>query len=257
MSFLQQLWLRLTPALPVSAPNVPVDINSLDRDGLNSSTVDALDHKAAPKPEVTGARAAFAATGVPKWKPFYVSQWFLNDILFIAMLTMAVVGLVLRLPAIYWIVMTPIFGLISIAEGWSHFNTRSERVGLAFRVAAIWCAMLLCIFLLYDSSVQGVLNANASSLAMMTLVALGTFAAGIQARVWQICGVGTLLFLAVPGVGWLDQSPLLLAAVALAIVVLAGLVWWVKQIQSSPESEEAPAPVANAGGEFNTSRRSA
>jgi len=48
-----------------------------------------------------------------------------------------------------------------------------------------------------------------------------------------------------------------LAAVALAIVVLAGLVWWVKQIQSSPESEEAPAPVANAGDEFDTSRWSA
>ena len=257
MSFFQHLWLRFTSPVQMSAPNMPVDYNALDRHGLAAGNGDAPNRKPAPKPEIKGDGARFVATGVPKLKPFYVSQWFLNDILFIAMLSMALVGLVLRLPAIYWIVMTPIFGLISIAEGWRHFKTRNERVGLAFRVAAIWCAMLLCIFLLYDSSVQGVLNANASSLAMMTLVALGTFAAGIQARVWQICGVGTLLFLAVPGVGWLDQSPLLLAAVALAIVVLAGLVWWVKQIQSSPESEEAPAPVANAGGEFNTSRRSA
>jgi len=256
MSFLQQLWLRLSPPLTVSAPNIPVDINSSDRLGINAGSADALDRKAAPRPEIRGARAAFAATGVPKWKPFYVSQWFLNDILFVAMLSMAVVGLVLRLPAVYWVVMTPIFGVISIAEGWKHFNTRGERVGFALRVAAIWCATLLCIFLLYDSSVQGVLNANASSLAMMTLVALGTFAAGIQARVWQICGVGTLLFLAVPGVGWLDQSPFLLAAVTFAIVVLAALVWWVKQIQSSSEAENALAPVVDAGGQFNASRGS-
>jgi hypothetical protein len=100
---------------------------------------------------------------------------------------------------------------------------------LAYRVASIWCALLLAIFLLYNSGVQGVMNANATSLAMMTLLALGTFVAGVQARVWQICAVGGLLFLAVPGVGWLDQSPLLLAAATLLIIALGGLVWWVRQ----------------------------
>jgi hypothetical protein len=114
-------------------------------------------------------------------------------------------------------------------------------VWLACSVAAIWSALLICIYLLYSSSVQGVLNANASSLAMMTLIALGTFAAGVQARVWQICGVGALLFLAVPGVGWLDQSPLLLAAVAAAIVSLGGLVWWIKQVQLTRGSATPPA----------------
>ena len=168
-------------------------------------------------------------------KPSYLSQWLLNDILFIAMLLMAVAGVILRLPVIYWIVLTPIFGIISVGEGWSHFHSRSERLGLAYRVAAIWCALLLCIYLLYSSNVQGVMNANASSLAMMTLLALGTFVAGIQARVWQICAVGAILFLAVPGVGWLDQSPLLLAAATCAIVLLGGLVWWIKQIQSTPK----------------------
>jgi hypothetical protein len=74
--------------------------------------------------------------------------------------------------------------------------------------------------------VQGVMNANATSLAMMTLLALGTFVAGVQARVWQICLVGGLLFAAVPGIGWLDQSPLLLAFGGLVIMLLAGAAWW-------------------------------
>ena len=133
--------------------------------------------------------------------------------------------------------LTPIFALISVIEGWSHFHTRRERLGLAYRIVAIWLAVLLCIYLLYSSSVQGVLNANASSLAMMVLLALGTFAAGVQARVWQICCVGGLLFLTVPGVGWLDQSPLLLAVAVVAVVLLGGLVWWVKKMGSSPEGE--------------------
>jgi hypothetical protein len=150
------------------------------------------------------------------------------------MLLLALVGVILRLPVSYWIVLTPIFGLISIVEGWRHFPTRNERLGLACRVAAIWGALLVAIYLLYNNGVQGVLNANGTSLAMIILLALGTFVAGVQARVWQICAVGGLLFLAVPGVGWLYQSPLLLAAATILLIGLGGLVWWVKQAQSGP-----------------------
>jgi hypothetical protein len=38
-----------------------------------------------------------------------------------------------------------------------------------------------------------------------------------------------VLFLAVPGLGWLDQSPLLLLAGAIAIGVLGSLLWWFSQ----------------------------
>ncbi|HME23105.1 MAG TPA: hypothetical protein VKI44_17540, partial [Acetobacteraceae bacterium] len=82
--------------------------------------------------------------------------------------------------------------------------------GLVYRVALDWCAVLLAIYLLYNGGVKGVMNVNANSLAMVNLLALGTFVAGVQARVWQICAVGCVLFLVVPGLGWLDQSPLLL-----------------------------------------------
>jgi len=154
-------------------------------------------------------------------------QWFLHDMPFIAMLLLALLGLVLRLSVSYWIVLTPVFGVISIAEGWNQFVTRSERLGLVYRLALIWCALLLAIYLLYNSGVQGVMNANATSLAMMILLALGTFVAGVQARVWQISTIGGVLFLAVPGLGWLDQSPLLLAAATCFIIALGGLAWWV------------------------------
>jgi hypothetical protein len=156
-------------------------------------------------------------------------RWFLNDIPYIAMLLLALAGVVLRLPVIYWVILTPVFGIISIAEGWTHFVTKSERLGLVLRVAADWCALLIAIYLLYNSGVQGVMNANATSLGMMTLLALGTFVAGVQARVWQISTVGGVLFLAVPSLGWLDQSPLLLTAGAVVIIALGGVAWWVTQ----------------------------
>jgi hypothetical protein len=156
-----------------------------------------------------------------------VVAWFLHDIFYISMLVLALLGVIFRLPVSYWVILMPVFGVITIAEGWSHFADKAERLGLVFRVGLNWCAMLLAIYLLSNSGVSGVMNANATSLSMMTLLALGTFVAGVQARVWQICAVGSVLFLAVPGLGWLDQSPLLITAATALIVALGGLAWWV------------------------------
>jgi hypothetical protein len=156
-----------------------------------------------------------------------VLEWFLHDIFYIAMLVLALVGVVFRLPVSYWVILMPVFGVITIAEGWKHFADKAERLGLVYRVGLNWCALLLAMYLLSNSGVSGVMNANATSLSMMTLLALGTFVAGVQARVWQICGVGSVLFLAVPGLGWLDQSPLLITAATGLIVAMGGLAWWV------------------------------
>jgi hypothetical protein len=165
----------------------------------------------------------------------HIVRWLLHDAPYIAMLLLALTGVIFRLSVAYWIILTPVFGVISIAAGWPHFDGRAARLGLVYRLALCWAALLLAIYLLYGQGVQGVLNANANALTMMTLLALGTFVAGVQARVWRICAVGLVLFLAVPGLGWLDQSPLLWTAATLVIIALGGVAWWV--------SERAPAAV--------------
>lgn len=155
-----------------------------------------------------------------------VTGWLLHDLPFIAMLLLALTGLALRLPISYWVFLMPVFAVISIVEGWNHFATRKEKLGLIGRVTAVWCALLLALYIHFSSGVEGVLNANAMSLSMMTLMALGTFVAGLQAHAWRVCVVGGLLFVAVPGLGWLDQSPMLLVAITCLIIALGGLAWW-------------------------------
>jgi uncharacterized membrane protein (DUF485 family) len=157
------------------------------------------------------------------------------------MLSMALVGVVFRLPVTYWGILIPVFAIISGSEGWRHFVTRRERYALVLGVALNLCALMLAMYLLYNNGVTGVLNANATSLAMMILLALGTFVAGVQTKVWQICAVGGTLFLAVPALGWLDQSPLLLIAGTCLIIAIVGFVWWITQRRPSP-----PAGIANA-----------
>jgi hypothetical protein len=154
-------------------------------------------------------------------------RWLLHDSPYIAMLLLALAGVTLRLPVIYWVMLMPVFGAISVVAGWPHVETRQARAELIATQALCWAALLLAVWLLFSDGVQGVLNANANALAMMTLLALGTFVAGVQARVWRISAVGAVLFAAVPGLGWLDQSPLLWAVVTMGFVAIGGVAWWV------------------------------
>ncbi len=134
-----------------------------------------------------------------------------------------------RLPSGYWLMLTPLFGVICIVAGWRHFETGEGRLQLVYAQALNWSALLVAIYVLSNTGVQGVLNANASSLALVTLLGLGTFVAGVQARVWRIGGVGAILLVAVPGIGWVDQSALMLVAATVVLIAIGGLVWWVDQ----------------------------
>jgi hypothetical protein len=93
--------------------------------------------------------------------------------------------------------------------------------------------VVLSIYVFDNTSVKGVMTSNATSLAIITLLALGTFVAGVQARVWQICAVGGLLFLSVPGVGWLEESPLLLTGVTILLIVFGAVAWRIEESRVS------------------------
>jgi hypothetical protein len=154
-------------------------------------------------------------------------DWLAQDSPYIAMLLLALAGVIFRLPVGYWVVLAPVFGVICVVVGWRRFETREARLELLYTQALSWLALILAIYALYSYGVQGVLNTIATPLVMLTMLALGTFVAGVQVRVWRISAVGAVLFLAVPGIGWLKQSAPLLAIATLAIIAIGGLTWWV------------------------------
>ena len=162
-----------------------------------------------------------------------IIRWLTHDAPFIAMLLLALTGVIFRLQLSFWFFLIPIFAMITIAAGWHHVTTRQARLELILKTTGTWAAILLSLYLLYADALRGVLNANAISLTMMILLALGTFVGGILASVWRVSAVGAVLFLAVPGLGWLDQSPLLLTAAAVGAIALGGLAWWVSDQQTT------------------------
>jgi hypothetical protein len=163
--------------------------------------------------------------------------WLIQDSPYIAMVSLALLGITFRMSLTYWLVLTPLFGIICVVAGWRHFATRAAHMKLVLTQTLSWSALVMAIVVLYDDGAQGVLNANASSLAMITLLALGTFLAGLQAEVWRTCFVGVILFLAVPAIGWLQQSSILLVVGAIAVALAGGAMWFL--IGSRPRSSPA------------------
>jgi len=97
---------------------------------------------------------------------------------------------------------------------------------LIWTQALHWGAVLVAMRLLFVADVSRMMNADASALAALTVLALGTFTAGVHIAAWRICLVGTVLALGVPAIAWLEQSALLLLLVTIVVVAAIAPFFW-------------------------------
>src|SRR5208282_619951 len=99
---------------------------------------------------------------------------------------------------------------------------RDDRVRLIWTQVLHWAAFLVAMNLVLVSDVQQMLNADATGLAILVLLALGTFVAGVHSLSWQTCALGVLMALSVPAIAWIEESALVLLLAAVALVGLGG-----------------------------------
>jgi hypothetical protein len=168
-----------------------------------------------------------------------VKHWLLRDLPYAAMLAFALGGLVLTsfrgsATYYYWMAMAPIYGLIVVASGWRQLETGGERFQLILTQVLHWVAFLAAMWLMFLPEVRGVVNDNAMSLALLILLALGTFVAGLHARVWRICLVGVFLAVSVPAVAWIQESAVLILVAILLVAVVGFAFWWMWRRESGP-----------------------
>src|SRR5262245_25508056 len=129
--------------------------------------------------------------------------------------------------SLYWIALAPLTGVICVAARWPDTHDKDERLRLVWTQALHWAAVLVAMHLIFVADVKSMMSADASALALLTLLALGTFTAGVRIAAWRICFVGFLLAVGVPGIAWLEQSALLLLLVALILIaIMATFFWW-------------------------------
>jgi hypothetical protein len=168
------------------------------------------------------------ASDVWRFNPraFLAREWLYLLVLILALFGVAYTSFARTPITTYWVVLAPFIGIICVVTRWRDAESREQRVHLMWTQALHWAAVLLAMRLMYVADVNRMMNADASALAALTVLALGTFTAGIHIASWRICLVGIVLALGVPAIAWLEQSALLLLLVAVVLVAAIAPFFW-------------------------------
>lgn len=126
----------------------------------------------------------------------------------------------------YWEILAPIIALVCIGYGWQEAGDKAARLRLIVTQVLHWFAFLLVMNMLLLTSVQRIFTATGTALAIFTLLALGTFTAGVQVLSWQICLLGVIMALGIPAIAWIENSALLVVLIVGAVIGLGAVLWW-------------------------------
>jgi hypothetical protein len=126
-----------------------------------------------------------------------------------------------------WIALVPAYFGACVWHGWAGATASRQRTRLVVTQALHWLAFLVAMYVVLSPEVRGVLNDNAVGLMLLSLLAMGTFVAGVHAWSAPICATGVLLVLAIPVVAWLDENAVLLTVgVLLALAAAGGVLFY-------------------------------
>jgi hypothetical protein len=143
----------------------------------------------------------------------------------------------------YWIALAPLMGVICVITRWQDIRDRDERLRLVWTQALHWTAVLVAMHLMFVADVARMMNSDAGALAVLTLLALGTFTAGVHIGAWRICLVGLIFGLGVPGIAWLEQSALFLLLAALVLIAFAAPIFLRERQRQKADGEPHPRPT--------------
>jgi hypothetical protein len=130
----------------------------------------------------------------------------------------------------YWELLALATGVVCVVTEWGKAPDRDARLRLMWTQALHWAAVLITMNIVLLSGVQTLLPAPAASLVILTMLALGTFLAGVNFLSLQICFLGVAMALAVPAIAWLKQSALFLVLVAVFVLGL-GVTFWPRRAE--------------------------
>ena len=126
----------------------------------------------------------------------------------------------------FWELLAPLIALVCIGSGWPSANDKTARLLLIGSQVLHWLAFIVVMNVLLLSSVQRNFTANSTAIAVFTLLALGTFTAGLQVFSWQVCSLGLVMALTVPAIAWIENSALIVAVIFVLMLAVGAAVWW-------------------------------
>lgn len=125
----------------------------------------------------------------------------------------------------YWEFVALATGVVCVTTGRANFSDRQARFRLMWTQAIHWTAILVAMNIVLLPGVQRMLTGPATGLALLLLLALGTFLAGVQVSL-QIAFLGLVMASLVPAIAWLKQSILFIVLAVATVAALGFAFWW-------------------------------
>lgn len=180
--------------------------------------------------EFPNDEAVASETPAKRWLP-PTSVW-LKELPYVVVLVLTLLGVaytsVTRRPTIvYWEFLVIVTAAACIWGGWRYAPDRKAKVRLIGSQALHWLAFFVAMNLVLLPSVQNMLNADATGLAILLLLALGTFVAGVHIPAWQVCVLGLVMGLFVPAIAWIEEAALIVLLALVALIGVGALFWWI------------------------------
>src|SRR5262249_32694045 len=147
----------------------------------------------------------------------------LRQLPYVAVLVLAITGVaytnISYEPLVgYWEFLVVVMGVVCVITQWDSAQDGRARFRLILIQALHWLAILVTMNIVLLSALRTMLPAPATSLVLLTLLALGTFLAGVSFLSLQICFLGLAMALAVPTIAWFKQSALFLTLAAVLLI---------------------------------------
>jgi hypothetical protein len=157
---------------------------------------------------------------------FWIRELPFSLVLILTMVGVAYTSFSKQPITVYWEILAPLIALVCVGAGWDSATDNSARLRLIGTQALHWIAFLVVMNMILLPSVQRIFNAGSTGLAIFTLLALGTFTAGVQVMSWQVCLLGLVMALGVPAIAWIENSALIVVLIVGVVVGIGVVVWW-------------------------------
>jgi hypothetical protein len=145
----------------------------------------------------------------------------------------------------YWEFLALAIGVVCVVTKWQGIENKDARLRLIWTQALHWIAVLVTMNIILVAGVQQLLPTPATSLVLLTLLALGTFLAGVSLLSLQISFLGLAMGMAVPAISWLKQSIFFFLLGAVLLIGLA-LTFWLRQDRRPPAASAATSKQMEA-----------
>ena len=133
------------------------------------------------------------AAPTKSWRNFWVTELPHGMVSLLTIVGVAYASYTKQLTTTHWL------------GGWCHTHDRKRLISTQI---LRWLALLVVIGLMPLPNVQRRLAAGATGLAVLMLLALGTFTAGVHALAGQVCVVGLFMAAAAPALAGLNSPRL-------------------------------------------------